>query len=241
MFPVTSKPIKRVVVKVGTSTLTYENGKPNLRLMEHLARILSDFFNSGREAVLVTSGAIAAGMSRMALTRRPDCVKERQAVSAVGQCNLMTLYDRFFSEYSRVVGQILLTRDVIDDDLRKQNTVNTFNELLARGVIPIVNENDSVATEELEGLAFGDNDRLSAIVAVLVNADALIILTDTDGLYDSDPRQHPDAKLLTFVDRVTDEIMNSAGEAGSKRGTGGMKTKLDAAGYATENGTAVTG
>ena len=230
------KQIQRAVVKIGTSTLTHENGKPNLRLMERLARVLSDLCNAGREAVLVTSGAVAVGMNRMGLTERPHGVRERQAVSAVGQCSLMALYDRFFSEYGRVVGQILLTRDVIDEELRKQNAVNTFNELLQRGIIPIVNENDSISTEELEGIAFGDNDRLSAIVAALVNAQALIILTDTDGLYDSDPHANPSARLIPFVERITPDMTDSAGGSGTKRGTGGMATKLDAAKYATGHG-----
>ncbi|MDR1892721.1 MAG: glutamate 5-kinase [Oscillospiraceae bacterium] len=230
------KKIQRAVVKVGTSTLTHENGKPNLRLMERLTQVLSDLQNAGREAVLVTSGAVAVGMNRMNLGERPQLIRERQAVSAVGQCSLMALYDRFFSGYGRVVGQILLTRDVIDDETRKQNAINTFNELLNRGILPIVNENDSISTEELEGIAFGDNDRLSAIVAALVNADALIILTDTDGLYDSDPRANPKAGLIPFVDRVTEDMVNSAGGIGTKRGTGGMVTKLDAAKYATKHG-----
>ena len=227
---------KRVVVKVGTSTLTYENSKPNFRRMERIARVLSDFKNAGNEVILVSSGAVAVGVNRMGLAERPRDTKGRQAASAVGQCSMMSLYDRFFSEYGQVVGQILLTRDVIEDDARKRNVVNTFHALLENGTIPIVNENDSVSTEELEGTAFGDNDKLSAIVAAIVNADTLIILTDTDGLYDADPRENPAARLIETVEVITPEMLRNAGGNGTARGTGGMKTKLEAAAFATGRG-----
>jgi len=224
---------KRIIVKVGTSTLTYDTGKLNLRRIELLARVLSDLKNQGKEIILVTSGAIGVGVGKLGLRKRPETMREKQAVAAVGQCELMYLYDKFFSEYSHVVAQVLLTKDIVEDDHRKQNTINTFNTLLSLDIIPIVNENDTVSVEEIE---FGDNDTLSAIVGTLVNADLLIILSDIEGLYDSDPRNDPNAKLIPLVTDINDEIRNLAGDAGSNRGTGGMITKISAAEIATEAG-----
>ena len=224
---------KRIVIKIGSSTLTYENGKPNLKRMEHIARVVSELKNSGNEVVLVSSGAIAVGVNRLGLKERPSDTKRKQAAAAVGQCDLMSIYDRFFSEYGYVAAQILLNRDVVDHIERKKNVSNTFNTLLKMGAVPIVNENDSVAIEEI---LFGDNDNLSAIVAALCKADMLIILTDIDGYYDSDPRTNPNAKKLSVVKGITKEMMDAAGGTGSNRGTGGMHTKLEAAVYANKKG-----
>jgi len=227
------KDFKRIVIKVGSSTLTYENGKPNIRRIEQLCRVVSDLRNRDIEVVIVSSGAVAVGANRLRLTSRPTDTKIKQAAAAVGQCDLMSLYDRNLAEYGYVSAQILLNRDVIDYADRKQNVINTFNSLLELGAVPIVNENDSVSIEEI---VFGDNDNLSAIVAGLVNAEGLIILTDIDGYYDDDPRENPDARIIHTIDTVTDEMINSAGGNGTERGTGGMKTKLEAARYASDNG-----
>lgn len=227
------KQAKRAVIKVGSSTLTYENGKPNIRRIEQLVKVISDLKNSGRETVLVSSGAIAVGVGRLGLSVKPTDTKVKQAAAAVGQCDLMSIYDRAFAEYGYVTAQILLDRNVTDDPQRKTNVINTFDALLSMGAVPIINENDSTSVEEIE---FGDNDRLSAIVATLTGADSLVILTDIDGLYDSDPRKNPDAKLIPVVEHITEEILEVSGGSGSNRGTGGMKTKLEAAGLATANG-----
>ena len=221
---------KRIVVKVGTSTLTYANGKLNLRRIEPLVRVLSDIKNSGREVILVTSGAIGVGAAHLGLKERPRDIGGKQAAAAVGQCELMYIYDKHFSEYGHVTAQVLLTRDVVEDHDRKANVVNTFNRLLEYGAVPIVNENDTVSVEEIE---FGDNDFLSAVVAVLSDAGALIVLTDTDGLYTSDPRTHSDAVLIPLVGKIDDRLREAASGAGSSRGTGGMITKLHAAEIAT--------
>ena len=228
---------KRVVVKVGTSTLTYENGNINLTRIEKLTRVLSDIMNSGKEVVLVTSGAIGVGVSKLKLKEKPKTIREKQAVAAVGQCELMHIYSKFFGEYSHVVGQVLLTRDVVEDDHIRENVCNTFETLLEKGIVPIVNENDTVSIDEIENIVrFGDNDNLSAIVAGLVNADLLVILSDIDGFYDSDPRSNEDAKMLEVVERVTSQLEECAGGAGSNLGTGGMITKLAAARVASEAG-----
>ena len=226
---------KTVVVKIGTSTLTYENGKLNLRRIEYLCRTLSDLQNSGRRIVLVSSGAIGVGVGKLGLARRPDETAKKQALAAVGQCELMFIYDKFFGEYHQNVAQVLLTADVTARDNSRTNVVNTFSELLSMGIIPIVNENDTVAVDELEGRNFGDNDTLSAIVASLVGADALVILTDIDGLYDKNPKTCPDAKRIPLVRAITDEVRAMAGGAGSSRGTGGMATKIRAAQVAAES------
>ena len=226
---------KTVAVKIGTSTLTYENGKLNLRRIEYLCRTLSDLQNSGRRIVLVSSGAIGVGVGKLGLARRPDETAKKQALAAVGQCELMFIYDKFFGEYHQNVAQVLLTADVTARENSRTNVVNTFSELLSMGIIPIVNENDTVAVDELEGRNFGDNDTLSAIVASLVGADALVILTDIDGLYDKNPKTCPDAKRIPLVRAITDEVRAMAGGAGSSRGTGGMATKIRAAQVAAES------
>ena len=231
------KNYKRIVVKVGTSTLTYSNGKINLHRIEKLTRVLSDMMNSGKEVVLVTSGAIGVGVSKLNLKEKPKTIREKQAVAAVGQCELMHIYSKFFGEYSHVVGQVLLTRDVVEDNHVRNNVCNTFETLLENGIIPIVNENDTVAIDEIENIVrFGDNDNLSAIVANLVKADLLIILSDIDGFYDKDPRHNEDSVMLKEVREITKELEDCCGGAGSNLGTGGMITKLMAAEKAMEAG-----
>ena len=220
---------KRVVVKVGTSTLTHENGQLDLRRISDIVRILSDFKNAGKEIILVSSGAVSAGIARMGLGRRPETVAEKQAAAAVGQTEIMKLYSSLFADYGHSVGQILMTRDVIENPERRSNAQNTFNALLSLGCVPIVNENDSVATEEL----FGGNDKLAAYVALVADADILLNLSDIDGLYDSDPRKNPNAKLIERVEDI-DAVMSLAGGNGTERGTGGMITKLQAAKIVTE-------
>ena len=227
---------KRVVVKVGTSSLTYENGKLNLRRMETLCKVLTDLQNAGRQVVLVTSGAIGVGMGKLGQTRRPTETEKKQALAAVGQCELMFMYDKLFGEYNQMVAQVLLTGDVVEQPASRRNVENTFRELIELGIIPVVNENDTVAIDELVGSHFGDNDTLSAVVAQLVEADALVILTDIDGLYDSDPRKNPDARRIPVVKEITDEVRALAGGAGSNRGTGGMATKIKAAEIANRQG-----
>lgn len=228
--------LNRIVVKVGTSTLTYDNGKVNLRRIEQLCKVLSDLQNQGRDIILVSSGAIGVGVGKMGLAEKPSTTKEKQALAAIGQCELMFMYDKLFGEYNHMVAQVLLTRDAVDSAHKKDNVLNTFNTLLSMGIIPIVNENDTVAIDELEGHNFGDNDMLSAIVAKLVSADGLVILTDIDGLYDADPRKNPEAKRIEKVEKITEEIEHMAGGSGSNRGTGGMTTKVMAAKYATAAG-----
>lgn len=224
---------RRVVVKVGSSTLTHESGMLNIRRVEQLVKVLADIQNSGREIVLVSSGAMAVGVGRIGLPAKPQDMPGKQAVAAVGQCELMYIYDKLFSEYNRVTAQILLTREDVDDKDRKQNLQNTFIRLIGMGAIPIVNENDSVSTEEIE---FGDNDTLSAVVGMIADADLLIILSDIDGLYDGNPRTNLNAKLIPQVDKITPEIEAYAAGAGSARGTGGMITKVHAAQLAMQNG-----
>ena len=243
---------KRIVIKVGTSTLTHENGEMNLRSFEKLARVLSDVQNMGYEVILVSSGAIAVGASRLRMPERPQELRLKQAAAAVGQCELMHLYDKFFSEYGKIVAQILLTGDDVHDPDIKLNLISTFNALLELGILPIVNENDSVSYAEIEAPApdiesaadrphtahkvFGDNDTLSAVVAALCRADLLVLLSDVDGLYDSDPKYNPDAQLIRLVPKLDESIFALAGGAGSNRGTGGMITKLKAAEIAVAEG-----
>ncbi len=224
---------KRVVIKVGTTTLTYPNGKMNLRTMERFAWVLTDLKNRGIEVILVTSGAIAVGTTRLNLPSRPRDIHGKQAASAVGQAVLMQMYENFFMQYNQLVAQILLTKDVIENKERMENAKNTFSTLLSMGVIPIVNENDTVSIEELE---FSDNDTLSAYVATLVNSDVLIILSDIDGLYDKDPKAHQDASLIPYIEEVSDKLFEIAGGSRSDLGTGGMKTKIKAAQMATTQG-----
>lgn len=230
------KTSKRVVVKVGTSTLTYENGGVNFRRIDKLAQVLSDLHNSGKDVILVSSGAIGVGVGLMGFKSRPDETRYKQALAAIGQCELMNLYSKFFEEYGQTVGQILLTRDVIENGDTKRNITNTIETLLEMKVIPIVNENDTVATDELVGTNIGDNDTLSAVVAGITEADTLVFLTDIDGLYDADPRKNPEAKRIPMVEGVTEEIKNLAGGSGSSRGTGGMITKVMAAELANHYG-----
>ncbi len=229
----------RIVVKVGTSSLTHSTGRLNLRNMEQLARVLSDLRGMGHEIVLVSSGAIGVGAAKLGLTERPSELKMKQAAAAVGQCTMMHIYDKLFGEYNRVVAQILLTGEDVDAPMRASHLHNTFESLLELGVIPVVNENDSVSSAEIETgkcKVLGDNDTLSAIVARLVGADLLVLFSDIDGLYSADPHKDPDAKLIHSVSAITEEVMAMAGGAGTWRGTGGMATKLSAAQIAMSAG-----
>ena len=228
----------RIVVKVGTSTLTNENGQSNLREMEKLSRTLADIQNLGNEVVLVSSGAIAVGANKLHLPEKPTEMRMKQATAAVGQCENMFLYDKFFGYYNKTVAQILLNAEDIKQEEKKENLANTFEALLEQGIIPIVNENDSVSYTEIESedRLFGDNDMLSAVVAVLCKADRLIILSDIDGFYDRDPRLYKDAKLISRIENIDESVYELAGGAGSRRGTGGMRTKLQAADLATRSG-----
>lgn len=220
---------KRIVCKVGTSTLTYQNGKINLRRVEALCKVLSDLQNSGREIILVTSGAIGVGMGKLGLQKRPEEKEKRQALAAVGQCELMFMYDKLFGEYNRMVAQVLLTADNIYSQKSRENIENTFRELIGMDIIPVVNENDTVATDELSGQHIGDNDTLSAIVATLAKADLLVILTDIDALYDANPKTNPNARRIPHVAKIDESVHALAGGAGSSLGTGGMATKIRAA------------
>ena len=223
----------RVAIKVGTSTLAHATGRLNIRRVEALCRVLSDLKNSGHEVILVSSGAIGMGVGKLSLKERPRDIPTKQAAAAVGQCELMYTYDKLFSEYSHTVAQLLLTGSDFRHDDRYHNFQNTMTRLLELGVLPIINENDTIATEEIK---VGDNDTLSAMVAVSVQAERLILLSDIDGLYTADPRRDPDAKLIPVVEKLTDEIMALAGDEGSSLGTGGMKTKLHAAQLCVEAG-----
>ena len=228
----------RIVVKVGTSTLTHPGGGMNFKNMDRLARVLSDVRNAGNEVVLVSSGAIGCGCGKLHMATRPTELSLKQAAAAVGQCELMHLYDKFFGEYGIVTGQILLSREDVDRPEVKQNLVNTIDALLTLGVIPVVNENDSVSCAEISPThtTFGENDTLSAVVAGMCGADLLVLLSDIDGLYDTDPHKNPDAQLIPEVRELTDDILALAGGAGTGFGTGGMVTKLAAAKIAMEQG-----
>ncbi|WP_026487541.1 glutamate 5-kinase [Caldanaerobius polysaccharolyticus] len=230
-----SERYKKIVVKVGTSSLTHENGKLDIETIEKLVRQIADIRNAGIDISLVTSGAVGAGMTRLHLNQKPRSIPEKQAVAAVGQGILMHIYEKLFSEYGLSVAQILLTRDDLGVRKRCINFINTMSKLFEYGVIPIINENDTVAVEELR-LRFGDNDTLSAMVASLIGADLLVILSDIEGLYDKDPHLHSDAKLIPIVESITDEMRSAAGESVSGYGTGGMRTKLRAARIATASG-----
>ena len=230
---------KRIVIKLGTSTLTHESGKLNYQKMEKIVRAISDIQGAGNEVIVVTSAAISVGTAKMGLAARPTELKYKMAIAAVGQARIMHIYDTLFSEYNRTVAQILLTGDNIEDETDSKYLENTFEALLSLGVIPIVNENDSVSSVEIESghhKVLGDNDTLSAIVARLCKADLLILMTDIDGLYDSDPRKNPDAHLISEVHEITPEILAMAGGAGTTHGTGGMTTKLTAAQIALDAG-----
>ncbi|MDR3240277.1 MAG: glutamate 5-kinase [Clostridiales bacterium] len=217
----------RIVIKVGTATLTYANGRLNLQRLENLSWVLTDLRHQGKEVILVSSGAIAVGAERLGLAERPRDTRGKQAASAVGQAVLMQIYQNFFAAYNQQVAQILLTRDVLEDEARKENARNTFFALLSMGVLPIVNENDTVSTDELD-LSVSDNDTLSAYVARLTDSDLLILLSDIAGLYDADPNVYPDARLISEVSSVTDELESMASGPVSALGTGGMITKMNA-------------
>lgn len=223
------KNARRIVVKVGSSTLTHENGTMDMRRIETLVRVLSDLQNEGREMILVSSGAMSVGFARLGQTKVGKTLAQKQAAAAVGQCGLIDLYDRLFSEYSHVIAQILITRDVVENEARRENARRTFSTLISSGVIPVVNENDTVSYEEIE---FGDNDTLSAHVAHLCHADLLINLSDVDGLYSANPRTDKDARLIPLVEEITQKLYEIAGGAGTDLGTGGMHSKLEAASFA---------
>lgn len=220
----------RVVVKVGSSTLTHPNtGLLNIRRMESLCRVLSDIKNEGNELILVSSGAITMGMGKLGLKDKPDTLPGKQAVASIGQCELMYTYDKLFSEYNHTVGQVLLTKEDIEQ--RKENCINTIEKLLKYSCIPIINENDTISTSEIE---IGDNDTLGAVVSKSLNANLYIILSDINGLYTSDPSKEKNAKLIQVVDTIDDSILKLAGDSSSKVGTGGMITKLQAAQIVTK-------
>lgn len=226
---------KRIVIKLGTSTLAHNTGKLNIRRMTNLVRVISDLHNSGKEIIMVSSGSVGLGFGKLGLSKKPKDIKLRQAVAAVGQCELMHVYDDMFEKYSVTVAQILLTKTIIDNPNHCSNLKNTIETLVGMGVIPIVNENDSISIDELE-LEIGENDSLSAIVAGLADADLLLILSDIDALYSEDPRINPEAKPIHTVEEITPEIERIAGGAGSGLGTGGMSTKINAAKIAGEAG-----
>lgn len=225
---------KRIVVKVGTSILTHRTGRLNIRRMENLVKTLADLQNAGREIVLVSSGAIGLGMGKLGITQRPKDTPGKQACAAVGQCELMYMYDKLFSEYGLTVAQMLLTKYILLED-RRQNVINAMERLLALGAVPVINENDTVAIDELE-LEVGENDSLAATVAMIADADLLVILSDIDGLYDQDPHGNENARLIPYVHEITDEIRRLAGDARSGLGTGGMATKINAVELAYESG-----
>lgn len=223
----------RIVVKVGTSTLAHSTGRLNIRQVEHLCKVLSDLKNAGHEMILVSSGAIGMGVGKLMLSCRPKDIPTKQAAAAVGQCELMYTYDKLFTEYNHTVAQILLTCADLEDNDRCANFQNTLSRLLDLQALPIINENDTVATDEF---GVGDNDTLSAIVAKHAKADLLVLLSDIDGLFTADPRKDSSARLIPFISQLTEEVYALAGEKGSDLGTGGMATKLKAAKTAMENG-----
>ena len=223
----------RIVIKVGSSTLTHSTGMMNIRRVEELVKTLADLKNAGNEIVLVSSGAVAMGTGKLHLKSRPSDMQTKQAAAAVGQCELMYTYDKLFSEYNHTVAQILLTKTDFSDEERRANFMNTMFRLLDLGALPIINENDTVATDEI---SVGDNDTLSAMVAECIDADLLILLSDIDGLYTADPHKDPKAKLISVVPEITEEIIALGGGSGSSFGTGGMATKLSAARIATQSG-----
>lgn len=222
----------RIVVKVGTSTLAHPSGLINIRRVEELCKVMSDLKNAGHDIILVTSGAIGMGAGKLQLSERPRDVAAKQAAAAVGQCELMYTYDKLFSEYNHTVAQLLMTGSDFENEERHINFKNTMDKLLEFKALPIINENDTVATDEIK---VGDNDTLSAMVAVNVNADLLILLSDIDGLFTADPHNDPDAKLISVVSEIGEDILALGGGEGSGLGTGGMRTKLHAAEICTEN------
>jgi len=224
----------RIVIKVGTSTLAHSTGRLNIRRVEELVKVMSDLKNSGHEVILVSSGAIGMGAGKLSLKGKPSDIPTKQAAAAVGQCELMYTYDKLFSEYNHTVAQILLTGSDFKNDERHSNFTNTMMRLLELDVLPIINENDTVATEEI---SVGDNDTLSAFVAESINADLLVLMSDIDGLYTADPHKDPTAFLISEIKELTPEIIALGGDAGSSLGTGGMRTKLHAAEICTGSGT----
>lgn len=226
---------KRIVIKIGSSSLTHpETGSLDLIKLEILVREISNLRNQGKEVVLVSSGAIMVGRNALGFADRPQKVSEKQACASVGQARLMMIYQKLFMEYNQIASQILITKDTMVDDLNRMNAKNTFHELISMGVIPIVNENDTIATYEIE---FGDNDTLSAVVAALINADLLILLSDIDGLFTDDPHSNPDAQFIDVVESLDEHLISMGkGTTGSDMGTGGMITKLTAAKVATGAG-----
>ena len=216
----------RIVIKIGTSTLAHPTGHLNIRLVEQLCKVVSDIKNAGHEVILVSSGAIGMGVGKLGLRARPSDIPTKQAAAAVGQCELMYTYDKLFSEYNHTVAQLLITGDDVANHVRHENFRNTLSRLLELDAIPIINENDTVATDEI---VIGDNDTLAAIVAKSIDADKLVLLSDIDGLYTADPHKDPDAKLLSFVSEITDKIRALGGGSAGSQGTGGMATKLRAA------------
>ena len=221
---------KRLVVKIGTSSLIHPNGKVNLQTIDRLAYALTALNNQGYELVLVTSGAIGVGMAELGMSKRPAVIAEQQALAAIGQSELMTLYTQRFSDYGAKIGQLLLTHDVFDYPMNRQHVLDTIDALLAQQVIPVINENDSVAVDELDHrTTFGDNDQLSALVAKQIGADLLVVLSDIDGLYDRDPNRHPDAALRPTITQLSAKVLAAAGGSSTRFGTGGMVTKLKAA------------
>ena len=225
---------KRIVVKVGTSTLTHKTGRLNIRRVEQLVKTLADLYNAGHEVILVSSGAIGLGMGKLGLRERPKDTKGKQACAAVGQCELMYMYDNLFSNYSITVAQLLLTKYILLED-RRTNVENSLETLLSMGVIPVVNENDTVAIDELK-LEVGENDSLAAIVATIAKADLFIMMSDIDGLFDKDPNSSDDAQMIPVVQEITDEIRGVAGGVTTNVGTGGMRTKIRAVEIAFEAG-----
>lgn len=224
------KNAKRLVIKVGTSSLIHPNGTINLSAVDELAFVLTDLKNKGKEVILVSSGAIGVGMHQLNLAKRPTSIPEQQAVAAVGQAALMNIYAQRFMSYSQQTAQILLTRDVIEYPESRKNVINTLEQLLDMGIIPIINENDTVAIDELDhSTKFGDNDQLSAIVSQLIQSEVLIMLSDIDGFYSANPTTHPDAILYSQIHEITDEVMAQGTGPGSSFGTGGMSSKLKAA------------
>ena len=216
----------RIVIKIGTSTLAHPTGHLNIRRVEELCKIISDIKNSGHEVIMVSSGAIGMGVGKLGLRSRPTDIPTKQAAAAVGQCELMYTYDKLFSEYNHTVAQLLITGDDVKNDARHNNFSNTLDRLLELGALPIINENDTVSTDEI---VIGDNDTLAAIVAESVKADMLVLLSDIEGLYTADPHKDPNARLISRISKIDDAILALAGGSSGSQGTGGMVTKLQAA------------
>ncbi len=228
---------QRIVVKVGSSTITHEaTGNINFAKLEKLVRLLTDLHNQGKEVVLVTSGAVAVGRKSVGMQERPKTLSEKQACAAIGQASLMTVYQKLFSEYHQPCAQILMTKFTILNDITRQNACNTFEQLFKMGVIPIVNENDTVSTDEMENLGIGENDTLAALVTAMIHGDLVILLSDIDGLYSDDPKKNPEAVLFHQIDSLDDSILGMAKGSSSSVGTGGMQTKVSAAKIAVDSG-----